>query len=198
MKTLFRFVAVVCLVGLSLTAQETPPLPGQGSHRIFSYDANGNVEYICWANTAVGTTATFVVSAKTLTSIVDSSNTATVTTVADHGLTAGATVVVSGATGDTDLNGTYTILTVPTSKTFTFTSASVTDATYNETTLTVTYSGPQLTDDVWAIQKFFYCSGSADPWAGCQAANQFWKAAWASGSQARNKVCADRATYVYR
>jgi hypothetical protein len=62
-------------------------------------------------------------------SIVDSSNTATGTTTEDHCLAVGDIIEVSGGT-DADLNAYATILTVPTTKTFTFTSGSVTDATY--------------------------------------------------------------------
>ncbi|NQV21608.1 MAG: hypothetical protein HQ511_09350, partial [Rhodospirillales bacterium] len=59
----------------------------------------------------------------------------TATTLAVHNLVIGNPVVVSGATVDTDLNGGYTVATVPTSKTFTFTTASVADAAYVEATL---------------------------------------------------------------
>ena len=186
MKTLLRLIAVVCLAAAIGRGQETPPKPGDGSHRLVFYDASGNLEYVCWASTALGVTNTFLISDKTLTNIVDSSNTATVTTADDHGLTTGATVVVSGSTADTDLNGTYTI-TVTGTTTFTFTSASVTDNTYTTATLSVVNSGPKDTGTYWAIQKFFY-DGS----------NRFVKSAWADGTQTRTKACASRATYTYR
>jgi len=82
--------------------------------------------------------SSFNVDEGTLTSIVNSTTTSTVTTVADHELTVGATVVISGVTEDTDLNGTYVVATVPTSKTFTITTSDVTDGTYDEDTTTVT------------------------------------------------------------
>lgn len=75
--------------------------------------------------------------AKTVTSIVDSSTTATVTTPTPHGLITGDIVKISGATVDTDLNGNYSV-TVTTTTVFTVTSANVTDATYTESTLRVT------------------------------------------------------------
>lgn len=77
--------------------------------------------------------------AKDVSSITDSSNTATVTTATPHGFSTGQSVTVAGVTApdDTDLNGTYTI-TVVDDTTFTFTSASVTDGTTSGTAITVT------------------------------------------------------------
>jgi hypothetical protein len=52
-------------------------------------------------------------------------------------LITGDIVKISGATVDTDVNGNYSV-TVTTTTVFTITSASVTDATYTESTLRVT------------------------------------------------------------
>jgi hypothetical protein len=71
-----------------------------------------------------------------VTSITDSSNTATVVTPSNHGLVTGDIVKVTGATVDTDLNGFYAV-TVTGVKGFTFTSGSVTDTAYTETTLRI-------------------------------------------------------------
>ncbi len=183
MRTIFCIFAAVCL----LAAQETPPSPGMGSHRLLFYDASGNVEYACWASTTLGVTNTFLVSDKSLTNIVVSGNTATATTLAAHGLTVGSTVVVSLATVDGDLNGTYPIATVATTTTFTFAVANVTGATYTDATLSVVNTGPKDTGVYWAIQKFFY-----------DASNRLVKSAWADGTQTRVKACASRASYQYR
>lgn len=82
------------------------------------------------------------VSDLTLTSIVNSGTTATITFHSTHygtvELQAGDTITISGATVDTDLNGTYTVNS-KTSTTVTVTTASVTNATYTESTLTVTH-----------------------------------------------------------
>lgn len=72
-----------------------------------------------------------------VTSIVDATNTATVTTTTPHGLVTGDIVKISGGTVDTDINGNYSV-TVTTTTAFTVTSANVTDATYTEATLRVT------------------------------------------------------------
>jgi len=72
----------------------------------------------------------------TLVSIVVAANVATVTTNIPHGLASNRLVTVSGATVDTDLNGTYSI-TVTSPTTFTFPTTSVSAATYNETTLVI-------------------------------------------------------------
>jgi hypothetical protein len=72
--------------------------------------------------------------AATLTSISVAANVGTVTWPA-HGLEAGCSVTISGATVDTDLNGTYAIVTAPTADTFTIATAAVADATYTEATL---------------------------------------------------------------
>lgn len=83
--------------------------------------------------------------AMTVTSIVDAANVSTVTTPTPHGLVVGDIVKVSGATGDTDLNANQSVVSVPTSTTFTIASASVTDATYTETTLRITKLNQQAT-----------------------------------------------------
>jgi hypothetical protein len=62
-------------------------------------------------------------------SLVDASDVATGTTVQDHCLAVGDIIEVLGAT-DAELNVYATIVSVPTSKTFTIASSSVSDATY--------------------------------------------------------------------
>ena len=67
-----------------------------------------------------------------ITSIVDSTNTATITFEEAHGLDTGDIITISGVTTDTDLNGTYSF-TKTNDTVGTFTSASVTDDTYDAT-----------------------------------------------------------------
>ena len=184
LKTLVFAALAFCLFLPCLSAQELPPTLGQTGHRLFYYDTSNNLEYVCWAQ-AQNAVNTFKRSDSTLTNIVDAATTATATTASAHGLTTGATVVITGATEDTDLNGTYTI-TVTGATTFTFTSASVTDATYTESTLVVTYTGPRDTVALWAIQRLFYST------------NLLVKSAWASGTPKFDKSCSLRATYQYR
>jgi hypothetical protein len=108
------------------------------------------VEYICSARSDQPNLSASV------TQIVDSANTATVTTSAAHGLAVNNRVAIAGVTGDTDLNATYTILTVPSSTTFTVTSANVTDTTYNNTGITASSNAPRSNQPIWAIKRFTY------------------------------------------
>jgi len=62
------------------------------------YDASGNLQYICTATPAKAEAGSWSVSGSTLTSVVDSSNTATVTTASAHGLLIGDQVTFSGTT----------------------------------------------------------------------------------------------------
>lgn len=186
-----KVILAVLLVAIAAMAQEGPIVnqsagpPIRAWHQLLFYDGSDNLEYICWTLSSQNVT-TWARTDSSLTSIAVSTNVGTVTTAADHGLTVGSTVVVSGATVDTDLNGTYAVVTVPSSKTFTITTASVTDATYTESTLVTTYVGPRTTQAIWAVQRLFYASG------------YLFKRAWAEGTSAANKICADRATYAYR
>lgn len=126
--------------------------------RVFR-DGSNNVEYVC---TAQRNQAAFswTTAASTLTSIVDSSNTSTVTTSTAHGLRPGNKVTITGAS-DADLNGTYYIQTVGSTTTFTITTASVTDATYSSG-LTLSTRAPRGTAAIWTIQKFIYTTTYVD------------------------------------
>lgn len=147
-RLLLSFLIICGIVAAQQTVNlsDGPAIPGWT--KIYSYDGSDNLEYVCYARpgqrlvTFGVTSLTMARSDSSLTNIVDSSNTSTATTASAHNLPVGATVVVSGATVDTDLNDTYLILTVPSSTTFTFTTADVSDATFTETTLqAVAHSG---------------------------------------------------------
>lgn len=151
------------------------------------------VEYICSAPTQRN------LETLSVTQIVDSSNTATVTTSAAHGLAVGNRVQIAGVTGDTDLNGTYVIATVGSTTTFTYTSASVTDATYNNAGITLQTTAPRSTQPIWAITKFSY--------GGAATTNQVIREQWAvkAGSEisspsnpSTQHVCDDRAALAYQ
>lgn len=118
-------------------------------------------------------------------SIADSSTTSTVTTSRAHGLAVGNQVVVAGVTADTDLNGTYTILTVPSTTSFTFTSSGVTDGTYSDAGLTISTTAPLSNAAIWAIQRNFYTTTYLD------------RTSWAGGSTAFTKACDSKTTYSY-
>ena len=145
-------------------------------------DGSNNIEYICRA-LSNQPNFTWTVSAATLTSIVDSVNTATVTTSTNHGLSVGNAVSIYGSTVAA-LNGTY-IVTVSGTNTFQVTTSGVADATYNNAALGVATVAPRINANIWSIQKLFYTSNYIDRFG------------WAEGSTNNNKSCASRATYAY-
>lgn len=124
-------------------------------------DGTGNTEYICFAHSNQALYS-WILAAKSLTSIAVATNVGTVTTAADHGLSPGNLVTVTGATTDTDLNGSYYVQTVPTSATFTITTASVTDDTYTDATLSISTNAPRATASIWSITKFSYTGTALD------------------------------------
>lgn len=156
----------------------TPNIP---EVKRFFYDGSSNLQYVCIAKQKSVTT-TWRRSDSTLTSIVVSSNVATVT-IPSHFIYTGVRVTVSGATVDTDLNGTYTLLTTPTANTFTFATTNVANATYNEATLVITTDWPPYNSLLWAIQVLQYTSTTLDG------------ESWADSNVAYNRRCSDRAIY---
>lgn len=126
---------------------------------VYVYTVIGGADYIqyqCYASTNQPSLTNVGAAPYTVTQIVDSGTTATVTTSGDHGLSVDNRVVIAGVTGDTDLNGTYVIATVPSSTTFTVTSANVTDATYNNSGIRVISSAPRTNQPIWSVKKFYY------------------------------------------
>ncbi len=179
--TALAFGLALCSFGQGGTPVSiaTPSIP---EVKQFFYDGSSNLQYICVAKQKQGL-AFWKRSDSTLTSIAVSTNTATATTATAHFLYPGARVTVSGATVDTDLNATYTVLTVGSSTTFTFTTAAVADATYTESTLVVATDYPLLNSAVWAIQVLTYTSTTAT--------GSFW----ANSNVAYNLACSSRSSY---
>lgn len=124
-------------------------------------DGSNNTEYICLASSRQPL-YTWTLASKAITSIVVSSNEATVTFAAAHGLSPGVPISISGGTTDTDLNGTYAVQTVPLSTTVTVTTASVSDDTYTDATLKVTTTAPRITAPIWNIRKVSYSTSYVD------------------------------------
>lgn len=174
---------LVCLLSLTaLYAQNNstnpnlPPPAATAETQRFSLDGSGRSEYICTAlqqnvNSIFALTAGASLQPRkqasaavvTLTQIVDSVSTATITFSGAHGLSPGDYITISGATVDTDLNGSYTVATVGSSTTLTITTANVTDATYTDATLVVSTFSPRGLDLVWSIQKMFYTGTNTIP-----------------------------------
>lgn len=186
MKKTLSTMVLFAAVAVSSFGQGATPVtigtPSKAELKRFFYDGSSNLQYICTANQKQGI-ALWKRSDSTLTNIVVSSNTATVTTASAHFLYTGARVTISGATVDTDLNGTYTVLSSASSTTFTFTTANVSNATYNEATLVASTDYPLLNSAVWAIQVSQYTTTTLDG------------TLWASSNVAYNLKCSDRATY---
>lgn len=202
MRKLFA-IAALCL---SAFGQQEPGVaisggpPQRAYSTLYFYVDIGGTDYLQYTCYAISTQPTLtnqgaVGSQYTVTSIVDSSNTSTVTTSAAHGLSVGNRVVIAGVTGDLDLNGTYVIQSVGSTTTFTITTANVTDATYNNSNITITSSAPRTNQPIWAIKKLYY---------GGTAGTNLVAAKWAvSSSQqisstAMQNVCDDRATLAYQ
>jgi hypothetical protein len=118
-------------------------------------------------------------------SIADATNTATVTTSQPHGLAVGNRIIIAGVTADTDLNGSYVIATVPSTTSFTITTANVTDGTYSDSGLVISTTAPRSSAGVWAIYQKYYTTTAID------------RQAWAEGSTAMTRICDSRATYAY-
>ncbi len=183
MKFASLFLVAIAAFSQGAPVNITSDPPPASVVNLFYYDASNNLQYVC-KSPQRGPTTTQKRTDSTLTNIVDSTNTSTVTTASAHGLYVGARVTISGATVDTDLNGTYTVLTVPSTTTYTITTANVGDATYTESTLVITTSYPLLTDPRWAIQAFTY-----------NASNYLTGSYWANASTGYGIACSTRATY---
>lgn len=160
--------------------------PRFGWQKLCYYDASGNLEYLAFAPVSAIASAVVAVAA-TLTNIVVLTNVGTANTVTAHGLSVGCKVVLSGWTVDAQLNGTFEVKTVPTSTSFTITTASVSDATYTDATGVATFTSIPDTAACWAIQKFWY-----------DTSNRMVKSGWAEGTTTPTLIAANRATYTYR
>jgi hypothetical protein len=193
MKTFLSLaIRVICAASM-LVAQEGAPVnvstsaPLVGYTNLFFYNGT-DLQYACRAKSQQPP-ATFVISGSTpfaLTSIVVLTNVGTVTTVSDNGLKVNDKIVVSGATIDLDLNGTYKVATVTNSKVFTITTASVANATYNEAGLQFVTTAPRTTMPIWSIQKFTVSSSLVT-------ATQ-----WAIGASGTTQICDNRASLSYQ
>src|ERR1035438_4277031 len=128
MNRLFSFFAIAALLAAALSAQNPVNQVGGPPPAAFVayYGYSGsNIVYSCQAQgTVPGPIPTpypnpsLTVSGGTLTSVSVSSNVGTITTVSAHGLYIGAVVNISLSTTSA-LNGSYKVLTVPTSTTAT-------------------------------------------------------------------------------
>ena len=189
-----KVILAMALVG-TLLAQTAPPVnPSSGPPpfpvvKLFCdasscTTAYSTLAYVCYAQQP-GPTTTWSVAGGTLTSIADSANTSTVTTPTAHGLWIGAHVTISGVTtsGGTALNGSYVVLTVPTSATFTITTAGVTDATYTDATMALSTNSPLITAARWAILVLGYNSST------------LMSAYWANNQIGFGLACSERAKY---
>lgn len=175
----------------------SPFSPRSSPNLQFFYDGASppNLIYVCettpigpWGpNGSTPSTFSWTRAAATLTSIVVSSNVGTVTTSTAHGLQVGNPFVVTGSTTSA-LNGTYYIVTVPTTTTFTIATSMVNDGTYNNAAMVGTTSAPRSTVAIWSIKRLIYNAG-----------NSLIAIQYADGnSGSYTHICDSRATYTYR
>jgi hypothetical protein len=152
MKTIFAIfiLTAACFAQGGADVNQVGAFPNSPIVTHLLYDGSGNITFVCKSPQA-GPITTQKVSNSTLTNIVVSANVGTVTTSAAHGLYVGARVTITGATVDTDLNGTYTVRSVTSSTAYTITTAAVADATYTDAGLVITTKFPLLTATRWAI-----------------------------------------------
>lgn len=144
------------------------------------YDASGTFQYLCRARQA-NVTNTWGVG-NGLTSIVVSSNVATVTFSQAPGMYVGLRFTISGSTVSA-LNGTYKVTGIS-SATVTFATSGVSDGTYNNAALVVLTTWPLLTAPVWAISVSHY--DTSNRWDGGY---------WAGVDTSYSVKCSDRANY---
>jgi hypothetical protein len=105
MKTTILSLVLAAVAFAQTPVNQSGGPPPSAIQKLFYYDGSSNLTYIC--NAAQNGRSTSVKrSDSSLTNIVVSTNVGTVTTAAVHGLYIGARVTISGATVDTDLNGT--------------------------------------------------------------------------------------------
>lgn len=186
---------LLALMSLAVSAQTGAPVDVNGyptsvsqPTKVFYYDASSNLIFACIARSAAPNTQnpgynfSLSVTGTGLTSIVAATNVGTVTTAAAHGLLLGNKVTVAGSTTSA-LNAVYYVQTVPSTTTFTITTAGVADATYNNGPLTISGQTPLLTGGIWSIEKLTY-NGS----------NQLVAIQWANGNPGNySSICANRA-----
>ncbi len=187
-----RTILVSLIVTILALAQEGNPVNVSISNPLTAYTnlffySGSDLQYSCRAK-SLQATHTFSRTASTpyvLTSIVVLTNVGTVTTVSDNGLKVNDKIVIAGATVDTDLNGTYAIATITSSKIFTIATVAVANATYTESTLGFSTTAPLTTLPIWGIQKFTV------------ATSLITQTQWAAGSTT-SQICDNRATLAYQ
>jgi len=183
-----KLIGLLLLAGMAWAQAPSVRIDENPSKAKF-YNGSDKLEYVCSAKPSAARALTWSIDASTLTSIVDASDTATVNTVAAHGIQKGDNITISGETGDTDLNGPYEVQTTPTATSFTITTVDVTDATYNASGLQVDTTNPviPLTDAVWAIERRVL-----------DASGNEIRVIWADGNENLDNICASRTSLAYR
>lgn len=159
-------LAIGLLATLSLYGQTSPTVAlskgnPDAAYTVLNYYTGTYLTYIC-KTPAFRQQATYTwaitpgVGQGTLTNVVVAANVGTVTTSAAHGLAVGNKVTIAGATVDTDLNGSYYVQTVGSTTTFTITTASVANATYTDSGMSLYTTAPRTTAAIWSVEKFTY------------------------------------------
>jgi hypothetical protein len=186
------FILALLLAGVANGQQPVRVVDGKGADAVVSpgsytslgFNTGGALTYEC-ISYPLGPLTTWTYSAGDITGIVDSSNTATITFAAAHGLRVGNRITISGSTS-TQLNTTFLVATAPDTTSVTITTASVTDATYT-TGVKITTTAPLTSKAVWNIAYFTY-----------DATGLWTSTTWAEGSRKFDQVCDNRATLAYQ
>ena len=151
---------------------------------IRTYNDQAGTLYVCKALATQPGYYYWTVASGALTSITVTSNVGTATFASAHGLTVGSSFVVTGATSNAFLGVIFTVASVPTSATLTF-SITLANGTYSQTITTLQSRSPRTNGALWAIQKIEYSSSTTI-------------VKWANGNGNRTNICDNMTTLVYQ
>jgi hypothetical protein len=154
-----RLITTLAIAAAMLFGQTVPqPSEKPGQDTVLNFFTGSLLDYSCYASPQQPAYS-FLRSNSTITNIIVSTNTATAT-MPNHGLHVGNRLVITGATVDIDLNGTYLVLTVADANTLTFTTAGVANATYTDATLAVTTRDTRSSAAIWTVMQILYTSSN--------------------------------------
>jgi hypothetical protein len=174
--------------GATTTISGVPPDSASATTNRLFYDGSTNcggkqcLVYICTALSQQSSFAFSIVSS-TLTSIVDSGNTATINFAVNSGLNVDNRIFIRNASVSA-LNGYFTILTIPTATSATVATSGVADATYADTFLQVETMAPRTSAAVWKVEKIRQTS-------------DFLTASRTNSQPVGGQICDNRATLAY-
>ncbi len=186
---LFLVLSLACYGQFSqevTVSDESTPTPITS---LFYRDGSNNTQYVCKALANQPTYQwnwTAVTGGGTISTISVSSNVATITFSAAHGLSSGNRIILGLAT-TASLSGSY-VSTVTSTTALTIPTSGVADGSYTAITdanLVITTTAPRTNASVWSIYQLYYTTVYVD------------RKAWADGTSAYSKACGSKTTYAY-